>query len=404
MGQQSVDLFQKACGAAGPLELQATGPSGQPAGHLAVQQPFALIGRDPANDFCLDDQQVSQRHAYVQVIAGRVFCVDLGSRTGIRCAGAPGPSGWLDPGQPLEIGPFALRLANAATVGTLGANAPGSPGFLGSPLEARAADYFQLPAATLEFANGLTRQSRWRLNRALTLVGRAPGCKLQLADVSVSRYHCAILGTPDGVWVIDLLGKDGTRVNGARIRFARLDNGDRLQVGKFLIRLWLDRLTQSVSAPVLVSSLAAAPRPQTGVGERGAGPAEQGAAEESVLAPLTQQFQHLRQRTFDEFHQTMLVMMQMLNTLQRERMAPVREDLDQVYQLTLELQSLHAEQAKPSPSVDALRALTRPDSPAAPLPETQSPAAIQGWLSQRIAALQQERQSRWHKVLDSVLR
>jgi pSer/pThr/pTyr-binding forkhead associated (FHA) protein len=401
MSQQSLDLFQKACGATGPLELSATGPGGQSAGRLLVPQPFALIGRDPANDLCLDDPQVSQRHAYVQVISGRIFCVDLGSRTGLRCAGMPGPSGWLDAGQTLEIGPFALRLAKSPSE----ANAPGSPAFLGNPLEARAADYFQLPQATLEFANGLTRQSRWRLNRALTLVGRAPGCKLQLADVSVSRFHCAILGAPDSVWVIDLLGKDGTRVNGKRVRFARLDNGDRVQIGKFVVRLWHDRQTQPVSAPVVVSSIvpgqSVAPGEPSGLTRR---PTDEGTVEESMLAPLIQQFQQLKQRTFDEFHQTMLVMMQMLSTLRGDGMAPARDELDQVYRLTLDLQSLHAEQAKPSPSSEALRGLATAGSPVPSFPEGQSRAAIEGWVNQRIATLQQERQSHWHRVLDSVLR
>jgi pSer/pThr/pTyr-binding forkhead associated (FHA) protein len=391
MSQQSPELFQKACGATMPLELVATGPSGKVAGRFAAPQPFALIGRDPANDLCLDDPQVSQRHVYVQVIAGRAFCVDLGSRTGIRCGGAPGPSGWLETSQTLDIGPFALRLGPARTDAP-GAAAPISPPtYLGNPLEARAADYFHLPPATLEFTNGLTRQSRWRLNRALTLVGRAPGCKLQLADVSVSRFHCAILGAQDSVWVIDMLGKDGTRVNGERVRYARLDNGDRVQIGKFVVRLWHDRQTQPVSAPVVVSSMAPVHAPKSGLATES--PAvEQGTAEESALAPLIQQFQQLRQRTFDEFHQTMLVMMQMFSTLRGDGIAPAREELDHVYKLTLELQSMHAE------------ALRGPTSPATPLPEGQTPANVENWLSRRLAALQTERQSHWHKVLDAVVR
>src|SRR5439155_6584482 len=144
---------------------------------------------------------------------------DLGSRTGIRCAGVHGTSGWLKSGQSLEIGPFAIRFAGESGVK--------SPLTKLNPLETKGTDPQWLPAMSLEFVNGLTRQPRWRLSRVLTLVGRAPGCKLQLADTTVSRYHCALLGTSQGLFVIDLLGKDGTRVNGERGRWAQLEDGDR---------------------------------------------------------------------------------------------------------------------------------------------------------------------------------
>jgi len=110
---------------------------------------------------------------------------------------------------------------------------------------------------------------------------------------------------------------------------------------------------------------------------------------ESPLTPLLGQFECLRQQSYDEFHQTMLLTLQMFNVLQRERLDPVRDDLDHVYKLTLELQNLHSPPGQPS------EAGTTPmhEGP----PRATSPAAMQ-----RIAALQQERQGHWHKVLDAV--
>jgi pSer/pThr/pTyr-binding forkhead associated (FHA) protein len=383
MSQRNIEHFLQACQAPARLKLQATTADGQPAGDFNAAQPFALIGRDPANDLYLEDAQVSQRHAYVQVIAGRLFCVDLGSRTGLSCNGVRGTSGWLDPGQSLEIGPFAIRFgdSDASRPAPLGAN----------PLEARGTDPQLLPPVTLEFANGLTRQPRWRLNRILTLAGRAPGCKLQLADVTVSRFHCALLGTPAGLWVIDLLGKDGTRVNGERVRWALLEDGDRIQMGKFLIRVWREGPPQGSNASVVISGPAAGPS--------SARLPEAAVSADSPLAPIISQFQRLQQQSYDEFHQTMLVVMQMFNVLNRDRLAPVREDLDQVYHLTLELQGLHASSGKSGE--------TPPSGTATPLPTplheghqaTDIPAAV----TQRIASLQLERQNRWHKVLDAVV-
>src|SRR5262245_46752960 len=204
MSQRTLESFLRACQSPARLELRAVGQYGLTAGQFSAAQPFALLGRDPANDLYLDDAQVSQRHAYVQVIGGRLFCVDLGSRTGLCCNGVHGTYGWVDPGQSLEIGPFAILFDGRDATRPPSATPVGP-----NPLETRGSDPQFLPPVTLEFANGLTRQPRWRLKRILTLAGRAPGCKLQLADVTVSRFHCAFLGTPQGLWLIDLLGKDG---------------------------------------------------------------------------------------------------------------------------------------------------------------------------------------------------
>src|SRR5262249_19453669 len=151
------EQFLRACLAPARLELQATGPNGEQVAQFSAAQPFALIGRDPANDVNLDDAQISQRHAYVQVIGGRLCFVDLGCRTGIIVAGVHGTSGWLDPGQVLKIGPYAIRFGADSA-----ARPPARAGV--NPLEARGTDPQLLPAMALEFANGLTKQSRWRIN------------------------------------------------------------------------------------------------------------------------------------------------------------------------------------------------------------------------------------------------
>jgi len=369
MSQRNIEQFLRACQAPAQWELEATVAGGQSAGQVTAGQPFALIGRDAANDLCLDDPRISQRHVYVQMIGGRLFCVDMGSRSGIRCAGVQGTSGWLNPGQDLEIGPFAIRYAAGS--------APASALTGINPLEARGTDVQLLPAMALEFANGLTRQPRWRLNRILTLAGRATNCKLQLADVTVSRYHAAFVAAPLGLWVVDLLGKDGTRVNGERIRWAQLQDGDRVQVGKFLIRVWQEGPAPGSSPSVVVS------------GPTGSHPAvrlPEAVAGESPLTPLIDQFQRLRLHGYDEFHQSMLLMLQMFNMLQRERLTPVRDDLDQVYKLTRELQNLHA------PATSETGTAT---------PEHEGAAPASG-VMKRMATIQQERQIRWHKVLEAV--
>jgi pSer/pThr/pTyr-binding forkhead associated (FHA) protein len=69
----------------------------------------------------------------------------------------------------------------------------------------------------------------------MIVIGRHPACSARLSHRSISRRHCVI--GPDsgqgGVALIhDLGSKNGTRLNGHRIRTARLSPGDQLSIGK----------------------------------------------------------------------------------------------------------------------------------------------------------------------------
>jgi hypothetical protein len=81
------ERFWDACGATGPLHLDVVPPGGGEPTPRVLPRPFAVIGRDAAMDIALDHEAVSKRHAYLQVVRGRIFCVDLGSRTGVFGAG-----------------------------------------------------------------------------------------------------------------------------------------------------------------------------------------------------------------------------------------------------------------------------------------------------------------------------
>ncbi|MCA1686334.1 MAG: FHA domain-containing protein, partial [Planctomycetia bacterium] len=83
MDRHSLSLFLDACSVDGSLHLEAEDPMGA-VRRVVCPQPFALIGRHPRADLLLDHAGVSWRHAYLQVVAGRLFFVDLGSPLGIR--------------------------------------------------------------------------------------------------------------------------------------------------------------------------------------------------------------------------------------------------------------------------------------------------------------------------------
>jgi pSer/pThr/pTyr-binding forkhead associated (FHA) protein len=225
----SRELFLEACGLSGPLQLHLGDRGGVES--RTFEQPFVVVGRSPGADLVLDHAVVSRKHAFLQVIAGRVFCVDMRSRAGVVWERGPGRSGWVDGQRGVRIGPFRIRAGgDAGPVNLVDPLQRGVRIAAGSPEDS------PLPTVTLEFPQEL-EQPPWRVSRMLTLVGRAPECPLRLEDRGVSKFHCSLLRMPAGVWLVDLLGRDGIDVNGQPVRWARLEHGDRVRVGPYLFRI-----------------------------------------------------------------------------------------------------------------------------------------------------------------------
>jgi pSer/pThr/pTyr-binding forkhead associated (FHA) protein len=467
----SIDLFLEACGATGPLELSVTSQGSQESIHRALYQPFVLIGREPRASLILNHAEVSRRHTYLQLINGRMFCMDLDSRTGTYWEGGPRRSGWLEFGQALRIGPYGVRLHPSGTTN----GEASTPALHAAPL----------PQITLEFLNQTGRTSTWRMTPVLALVGKAPECRVHLVGESVSSFHCSLVRTSLGLWVVDLIGRGGVWVNETVVRFCRLDDGDRLQVGRFLIRIhhrdlapdleplaepvepgsisWgpvLSRepaqITQetppppSVAPEVVVAATTPTSVSESSLPEAPAFPGRElmvlppevsalsDEANSAMLVPMARQLGLMQQQMFDQFQQAMMMMFQMFNTLQRDQIGVIRQELDHLQELSRELHALQSELAKrsapgavptPKPAPAAVREPAVPA--AAPVPSRQpeqvstftplpaagpvtsppqaapppAPAATEGdeafhaWIAGRIASIQEERQSRWQKVM-----
>ena len=66
--------------------------------------PLPIVGRHLGMDVPVDGLDVSQRHAYFHSIGGRLFCVDLGSRSGTHWPEGPFTWGWVGSGCKVRIG------------------------------------------------------------------------------------------------------------------------------------------------------------------------------------------------------------------------------------------------------------------------------------------------------------
>ena len=67
---------------------------------------------------------------------------------------------------------------------------------------------------------------------AIKTVGRAPRADFIVDAALVSRLHCQLTASDDGLEVVDLSSTNGTFVNDKRVKKALLGAGDRLRVGR----------------------------------------------------------------------------------------------------------------------------------------------------------------------------
>ena len=211
-------LFRSACGLSVPLALECREANGSAAASVthAFESPFVLIGRDRKSDLLLDRAEISRRHAFLLAVADRTLVVDLESRTKISWDGeeAPRSKGWLDQDRFIQLGPYRIRRVDChpsedkqSEILDLSSStqpAPGEAGFI--------------PRAALELPIRIGEgRSLLPLDEPVVLVGRSAECELNLSDETVSRFHAVLVSTSSGVWVVDLLAREGVYINGERV-------------------------------------------------------------------------------------------------------------------------------------------------------------------------------------------
>ena len=214
--------------------------------------PYAVVGRGEGCDIVLPDSTVSFRHAYFQVIEGRVFCVDLASRNGIGWPDGPRKYGWVPPNAPIEIGPYRLKVIEEDRADLASRDALADL----NPLERYRGEVGAMPKVDLEFHYETANQPTWSVNRLLTLLGRSPLCKLRFDSPAVSGVHCGLLLTRHGLWAIDLLGRGGTKVDGENVRAVPLESGNEISVATFQIGVFYEEPADLASAERLTENAA----------------------------------------------------------------------------------------------------------------------------------------------------
>ncbi len=95
-------------------------------------------------------------------------------------------------------------------------------------------------AVRLVLSSGALVLRSVRLDKPELTIGRRPYNDIQLDDLTVSGEHAVVRKQDDGHALIDLHSRNGTLVNGVRVRDHRLRHGDRIAIGVYRISFLTD--------------------------------------------------------------------------------------------------------------------------------------------------------------------
>ena len=202
-----------------PADVVVTMADGREVRRRPFTAPEMIVGRDPTVDLFIDNLAVSRKHARLYWDRGAFAVEDLGSANGTRVDGREVETHRLAAGEKIEIGKFEVSVVEydaAPTVfQTMLVTSSGRP-------------------APLAVLSG--EKKRKVLDRDL-LIGRGDGVDVKAEGLFVRPVHARLSVVEDGGFEVTCLAGGSVRVNGQKVRQARLAFGDRLLVGRSLFRL-----------------------------------------------------------------------------------------------------------------------------------------------------------------------
>lgn len=92
------------------------------------------------------------------------------------------------------------------------------------------------------------------IERAKTVIGRQTGCHLRIRSGEVSREHCEIAVEEGAAVIRDRGSRNGTFVNGVKVKEKRLEAGDLIAVGPVVLLVQIGGQPESFDAKEMYRS------------------------------------------------------------------------------------------------------------------------------------------------------
>jgi hypothetical protein len=93
-------------------------------------------------------------------------------------------------------------------------------------------EHLDPPGEYVAFLDGAEKTTAFALHREWTRIGRSLAADIRFDDPTVSRRHALIVRQPDGLRVLDDRSLNGVYVNGERVEWSPLSDGDEIVVGR----------------------------------------------------------------------------------------------------------------------------------------------------------------------------
>ena len=393
----------------------ARGGSGGGAAVVEVAAPFAVIGRAPGIAVRVDDPAVSARHVYLHLDRRGLFAVDLATRTGTRVGASRAASGWLRPGDSLELAGRRVELLEL----DLGDDEGESAEDIAEPPRSPLDDTGDAPLVRLSLHPEAPPREPLSLNSQLVFAGRGASCGVRIDSPSAMRVHCVLVRGRYSAYLVDLVGR-GTWINDRQVADASpLVDGDLLMIGsgRFGCRVEpFGRPRAGLPAPLLGIGLPVA-SPVDGFTELLPASAMEAAplhlipteAQAAVLGWMMGQIQGRQDEAIRRQSEFQVELVRLVAEIHRDNHAVLNRHLERADAIHRELSELRDEM-KNRFGVDALpapaTALGTPPPPPplriAPAPPPESPEEAANWLIARVNQLDQENRKGWKDLLGRI--
>ncbi len=211
------------------IQLNPNGPEQE----FELAKTSISLGRGTTNDITLDDVRVSRSHARLDIAAGEVTLLDLGSSNGTRVNGILVERATLAPGDTIGLGGQQLKYSVDDPSEDVGLTVIDTQVQLDQTIAEEVLQVVINDTSTSSLVI-FTGDHTWSIDLEdldKATIGRDDNCAVFIDDSKVSRQHAEVQHRGEAFMLKDLGSTNGTWVNGQQIEQHILQDGEVIRIG-----------------------------------------------------------------------------------------------------------------------------------------------------------------------------